>query len=68
MRDWSGEIRETGAEIAVVGNGSRYFASAFREDVDLDFPLLIDPDLEAYRAAGPRRGFVEMRSSSAASS
>ena len=35
------------------------FAKAFREDYSLDSPLLIDPELRAYRAAGLRRGRVE---------
>ena len=35
------------------------FAEAFREDYGLDSPLLIDPELRAYRAAGLRRGRVE---------
>ncbi len=62
MRDRAEEIRATGAGIAVVGNGSRAFAAAFREDFGLDFPLLVDPALEAYRAAGLRRGHVELLS------
>jgi NAD(P)-dependent dehydrogenase (short-subunit alcohol dehydrogenase family)/peroxiredoxin len=60
LRDRADEIRATGAEIAIVGNGSRYFASAFREDFRLDFPLFVDPELEAYRAAGLRRGYLEL--------
>ncbi len=35
------------------------FAAAFREDQQLDCPLLVDPELRAYRAAGLRRGRVE---------
>jgi NAD(P)-dependent dehydrogenase (short-subunit alcohol dehydrogenase family) len=35
------------------------FAAAFREDFELDSPLLVDPELRAYRAAGLRRGRVE---------
>jgi hypothetical protein len=43
----------------VVGNGAAHFARAFREDYGLDFPLLVDPELVAYRAAGLRRGVLE---------
>ena len=43
----------------MVGNGTMNFAEAFREDYRLDSPLLIDPELRAYRAAGLRRGRVE---------
>lgn len=59
MRDELDRIRGKGAELLLVGNGSRYFAAAFREDFALDVPVLIDPELRAYRAAGLRRGRVE---------
>ncbi len=42
-----------------MGNGAAHFAAAFREDYQLDGPLLVDPELRAYRAAGLRRGRVE---------
>jgi len=45
-----------GAELVVVGNGSPLQAQDFKEQHDLDFPLLVDPELEAYAAAGLRRG------------
>jgi NAD(P)-dependent dehydrogenase (short-subunit alcohol dehydrogenase family) len=53
------EIRARGAELVIVGNGAAHFAAAFREDYELDCPLLVDPELRAYRAAGLRRGRVE---------
>jgi NAD(P)-dependent dehydrogenase (short-subunit alcohol dehydrogenase family) len=58
------EIRERGAELVIVGNGAPPFAAAFREDLELpaDVPLLVDPALRAYRAAGLRRGRVELLS------
>ncbi|MGH0031957.1 MAG: SDR family NAD(P)-dependent oxidoreductase [Myxococcota bacterium] len=62
MRDRIGEIRQAGAELAIVGNGAAHFAQAFREDFGLDGPLLVDPELRAYRAAGLRRGRVELLS------
>ena len=46
----------------IVGNGSPHFAAAFREDFELDCPVLVDPELRAYRAAGLRRGRVELLS------
>ena len=46
----------------VIGNGAQHFAAAFREDMGLDCPLLVDPELRAYRAAGLRRGRVELLS------
>jgi NAD(P)-dependent dehydrogenase (short-subunit alcohol dehydrogenase family) len=56
LRDCAGEIRARGAELAIVGNGGPSFAAAFREDQRLEGPLLVDPELRAYRAAGLRRG------------
>lgn len=49
------EIRSRGAELVVIGNGDERYARAFREDLALDVPILIDHDLAAYRAAGLRR-------------
>jgi len=62
LRDRVGEIRARGAELAIVGNGAASFAAAFREDQGIDGPLLVDPELRAYRAAGLRRGRVELLS------
>jgi NAD(P)-dependent dehydrogenase (short-subunit alcohol dehydrogenase family) len=59
LRDRIDEIRARGAELVIVGNGAPHFAAAFREDYQLDCPLLVDPELRAYRAAGLRRGRVE---------
>jgi len=59
LRDRVDEIRDLGAELVVVGNGAMNFAAAFREDYQLDSPLLVDPELRAYRAAGLRRGRAE---------
>ncbi len=58
LRDRRDEIRAAGAEIVVIGNGAAHFARAFRGDYELDFPLLVDPDRVAYRAAGLRRGLA----------
>jgi len=62
LRDAQAEIGARGAELVIVGNGSAHFARAFREDFSLAGPLLVDPDLRAYRAAGLRRGHVELLS------
>ena len=62
MRDHVKEIRRRGAELVIIGNGAQHFARAFREDQELDCPVLIDPDLTAYDAAGLRRGRLEMLS------
>jgi hypothetical protein len=52
------EIRERGAEVAIVGNGASPFARAFREDLGLDVPLYTDPSLETYRALAFNRGLA----------
>ncbi|MBW2540636.1 MAG: hypothetical protein JRF15_00970, partial [Deltaproteobacteria bacterium] len=62
MRDRIEEIRARGVELVIVGNGAANFAAAFRDDFELDCPLLVDPELRAYRAAGLRRGRIEMLS------
>ncbi len=64
MRDERDEIRRRGGELVLIGNGAAHFAAAFREDLRLpsDVPLLVDPERRAYRAAGLRRGRVEMLS------
>ncbi|MCO5165751.1 MAG: redoxin domain-containing protein [Planctomycetes bacterium] len=56
MRDHLTEIRAKGAELVVVGNGQPFMAKAFRDERELDFPLLVDPGLRAYKAAGLKRG------------
>lgn len=42
--------------MAAIGLGDRRYARAFREETGIPFPLLIDEEREAYRAAGLRSG------------
>ena len=69
MRESQQEISGGGASIAAIGLGDRNFASAFKEETGISFPLLIDEDREAYRAAGLKLGSVLhlLRSDNAAS-
>lgn len=67
MRDEVDAIRARGAELIIVGNGSAHFARAFREDLELDGPILVDPDLRTYQVAGLRRGGLELLSTRLAS-
>ena len=58
MRDALPAIRARGAELVVIGSGEPYQALQFRDEQDIDFPLLVDPELRAYAAAGLRRGVM----------
>jgi len=53
------DIRSLGAELVVVGNGRPEHAQAFKEEQHITFPLLVDPAMEAYRAAGLKRGIKD---------
>ena len=58
MRDALDDIREAGAELVVVGSGRPEHAREFRDAQRLRFPLLVDPELASFRAAGLRRGVL----------
>lgn len=62
MRDNIEQIRSAGADLVIIGNGAPLFASAFQEDLNLDCTVLCDQELTSYRAAGLRRGRVELLS------
>jgi len=49
-------IRDAGAELFVIGNGSVDQARAFRDRHTLTMPLFTDPDRQAFRALGMRSG------------
>lgn len=57
MRDFQPTLDDLHADLAIIGNGSAYFAQAFRRDLGLEGRrILLDPELTAYRAAGLHRG------------
>lgn len=56
MREHEDEIERAGASIAAVGLGDRSYAAAFREETGIGFPLLVDADRLAYRAAELKSG------------
>jgi peroxiredoxin len=58
LRGVVGRIRELSAELVAVGNGTPWHAAAFRDEAGIDFPLLVCPGLEAYRAAGLKRTYT----------
>lgn len=55
MREHVDEIRRLGGDLAGIGTGDRGYAAAFAEQEAIDFPLLVDPELASYTAAGARR-------------
>ena len=55
MREHQQEFEQSGVKLAVIGLGDRNHARMFREDTGMTFPLLIDEQRRAYRAAGLRR-------------
>ena len=56
MRDALPEIRRRGAELIIVGNGQPQHAIDFRDAEHVESPLYVDPELQAYAAAGLKRG------------
>ena len=51
MRDHEAEFRARGANLAAVGLGDLAQARAFRDESGIAFPLLVDAERVAYRAA-----------------
>jgi hypothetical protein len=56
LRDHQHEFYEYGAGLAAIGLGDMRYARIFREETRIQFPLLVDEQREAYRAAGLRKG------------
>ena len=54
MRDHEQAFRDKSARLAAIGLGDLYYAQAFRAESGIDFPLLVDEQRLAYRAAGLR--------------
>ena len=52
MRERETEFDRRGIRIAAIGLGDRNYAKFFREETGIAFPLLIDEERQAYRAAG----------------
>jgi hypothetical protein len=52
------EIRAKKAELYVIGNGRASQAKAFHEEQEMTSPLLTDPSLRTYRAAGFKSGIA----------
>ena len=52
MREHEVEFGQKGANLAAIGLGDARYAALFREETGIKFPLLVDEDRLAYRAAG----------------
>lgn len=60
------DLRATGAELIVIGNGSPQFIDGFRETTGWPGPVYTDPSLEVYNAAGLKRGVTTVLNARAA--
>ena len=67
MRDHEAEFRARGANLAAVGLGDAAYAKAFREESRITFPLLVDAERAAYRAAELRSATLAPRARNSAS-
>jgi AhpC/TSA antioxidant enzyme len=56
LRDHEQAFRKKGASLAAIGLGDVRYAQIFRGESGITFPLLIDEQLQAYLAAGLRKG------------
>lgn len=52
MREHQAEFDAKGARLAAIGLGDMNYARIFREETGIGFPLLVDEERLAYRAAG----------------
>lgn len=56
MREYENEFREAGASLAAIGLGDLNYARMFREESGIAFPLLVDAEKKAYKAAQLKSG------------
>jgi alkyl-hydroperoxide reductase/thiol specific antioxidant family protein len=52
VRAHEDELQAAGARLAAVGLGDAAYAKHFRAETGIGFPLLVDAERQAYRAAG----------------
>ncbi len=61
MRGIYDEIQRRGGEVVAIGTGNVRYAASFVADEDVPFPVLVDDDAKAARAASVRRvGFFRL--------
>ncbi len=56
LRDALSDIHSAGAELVVIGSGTPFHARGFRDERELTFPVLVDPERAAFAAAELKRG------------
>ena len=56
MREHEDAFRTCGAQLAAIGLGDVGYARAFLKETGIGFPLLVDDERKAYRAAALRSG------------
>ena len=56
MREHESEFKRTGATLAAIGLGDLRYARLFREETGITFPLLVDSERIAYKAAELKSG------------
>jgi len=56
LRDHEQAFRDKGARLAAIGLGDAHYAQVFCEESGIKFPLLVDAERQAYRAAGLLNG------------
>jgi alkyl-hydroperoxide reductase/thiol specific antioxidant family protein len=56
LREDENEFGETGARLAAIGLGDMRYASLFRDETGITFPLLVDAERIAYKAAELKSG------------
>ena len=58
LRRFADEFRKRDTQILLISFGTESWARAFAEETQAPFPLLLDPELNAYRAYGLRRSML----------
>jgi methylphosphotriester-DNA--protein-cysteine methyltransferase len=58
LREHQSEFEQKNANLVAIGLGDAHYARAFREETGITFPLLIDEQKQAYRAAELRQANI----------
>jgi hypothetical protein len=58
LREHEDDFRSAGARLAAVGLGDMHYARLFCDEAGIKFPLLVDTERKAYKAAALKSGNV----------